>query len=94
MNFRDLLVIDANGNELDEAAVITDNTQRAVSGVHQLDSRGHDPMQHLLEFKLATDRDDRLKQRAHAVSRVERRLKAHLEFTQQIIQAQIRKQRF
>ena len=44
MNFRDLIVIEANGDELDEEAVITDNAQRAISGVNQTDSGGHDAM--------------------------------------------------
>jgi hypothetical protein len=85
MYLRDLVFFETDRNELDQPASIPDNTERAVLRVNQTDCGGHDTMQHLLKFKLAADRDDRLEQRMNAVAGVERRLKASLELTQQVI---------
>jgi hypothetical protein len=94
MYLRDLVFLETDRNELDQTTSVPDNAERAVLCVNQTDRGGHDAMQGLLNFKLAADRDDCLEQRMNAVAGVERRLKASLELTQQVIQAQVRKERF
>jgi hypothetical protein len=90
---RDLVFLETDRNELDQTTGVPDNTERAVLCVYQTDRGSHDAMQSLLKLKLAADRDDCLEQRMNAVAGVECHLKASLKLTQQVIQAQVRKER-
>jgi hypothetical protein len=86
----DLLLGQADRDELGERPALTDYPERAVGGIDQFDGGLHDPPQRRLQVKARADRHDRLKQAAHLISAVEHRLQPALQLGQQLIEPELR----
>ncbi|WP_373313575.1 universal stress protein [Streptomyces capitiformicae] len=61
-----------------------------VLGVHQHRGRLHDAAQRLLQLQLPTDRQHRLQQTVHTITRPPRRVQTRPQLLQQLIQPQLR----
>jgi hypothetical protein len=89
----DLGLGQADRDELGQPAVVADDAERPVAGVHQ-PGRGLDDLaQHHLEVELAADRDNRLEQRVHPVPGGQHRLQPGLQLGEQVVEAQLRHDR-
>ena len=93
MNLLDLLLVQANRDELGQRAAFADDPERAVPGIDERDRGLDDLPQHDLELEVAADRDDRLEQRVHPVPRVDHSRKPDLQLRQQVVEAQLGQQR-
>jgi hypothetical protein len=88
----DLAAGQADRDELGQLPVLADDAQRPVGRVHQPDSGLHDPPQRRLQVQAGADGDDRLQQAAHLVPGPEHRLQPALQFGEQLIKPQLRKE--
>jgi len=93
VNGGDLGLIQANRDELGQAAAVANHAERAVLSVHQSGRRLHDLPQHDLQIEVAADRDDGLEQRMHPVPGGQHGLQADLQLSQKVIKAQVRQER-
>jgi hypothetical protein len=64
----DVRGVQANRDELGQPLVLTDDAERAVAGIDEVDRGLHDPPQRLLQVRPGSDGDDRLQQAVHAVA--------------------------
>ena len=88
----DLLLVQADGDELGQPAVVADHAQRAVAGVDQRDGGLDDPAQHDLQVQVAADGDHRLQQGVHPVPGGQDRLEPDLQLVQQLVEPQLGQQ--
>ena len=93
MDAGDLGLGQADRDELGQPAVVADDAECPIAGVHQ-PGRGLDDLaQHHLEVQLAADRDNRLEQRVHPVPGGQHRLQPGLQLAKKIVEAQVRQVR-
>ena len=92
MDLPDLILGQADRDELGQLLVVTDDAQRPVGRVHQPDCGLHDPPQRGLQVKAGADGDDGLEQAAHLVPGPEHRLQPALQFRKQLVKPKLRKE--
>ncbi len=90
MDRRDFAVGQADRDELDQAPVVADDPERAVTGPDQRDRGLDDLLEHHLQVKVGADRDDRFEQRVDPVPGSQHGLQPRLELGEEIVQAQLR----
>ena len=83
----DLLLVQANRDELGHLAAFSDDPERPVPGIDEGDCGLDDLPQDDLQFEVAADRHDGLQQRAHAIARLNRSCQPDLQLGQQVIKA-------
>ena len=87
----DLVLAQADRDELGQPAVVTDDAQCAVGRVHQPDGGFDDPPERGLQVQAGADGDDRLEQPAHPVPGLQYGLQPGLQLGQQLVKLQPRK---
>src|SRR6266516_4370239 len=87
---RDLVLVQANRDELDKPLVLADHTERAVLRVHQADLGIHELLKHDLQVEVTAHRNDSPQQAAHAIASRKHRLQPCLHLGQQVIKPQVR----
>lgn len=85
-----LLGVDADREELREPVLVADHSQRAVPGVHQLDSSLHDSTQYLGEVQFPPDRENCLEQTVQAVPRSAYGTDTDLQLAEKLVQREPR----
>ena len=88
----DLVLAQADRDEFGQPSVVTDDAQCAVGRVHQLDGGFDDPPEGGLQVQARADGDDRLEQPAHPVPGRQYGLQPGLQFGQQLVELQLRKE--
>jgi hypothetical protein len=81
----------ADRDELGQQPVLADDAKRPVGRVHQPDRGLHDPPQGGLQVQPGADGDDRLEQAAHLVPGRQHGMQPRLQFTEKLVQPQLRK---
>src|SRR6476659_8455726 len=96
MDPRDLALAQADRDELGQpqfpAVLVADDAECAVGGVHQADRGLDDPPEGGLQVQAGPDGDDRLEQTAQPVPGRQHRLQPVLQFGEQLVELQMRKQ--
>ena len=87
----DLVLAQADRDELGQPPVVTDDAQRAVGRVHQPDGAFDDPPEGGLQVQARADGDDRLEQPAHPVPGRQHGLQPGLQLGQELVKLQLRK---
>lgn len=83
--------VDALVDELDEFVVVPAHAQRAVAGVHQVDSRVHDRLQRDVEFQPPRGNDEHgFDQTVEPIAPFDDLLDAVLDLNEQLAQAKLR----
>ena len=93
MDGGDLALVQADRDELGQAATVPDDAKCAIACVHQADRRLHYLPEHDLKIKLAADRYDGLQQRVHPVPGGQHGLQPGLQLAKKVIEAQVRQER-
>ena len=89
---RDLVLAQADRDELGQPLVLTDDAQRPVGRVDEPDRGLHDAPQGGFQVQARADGDDRFEQAAHPVPGRQHGLQPPLQLGQELVQLQLRKQ--
>ena len=89
----DLALVQADRDELGQAAALPDDAECAIAGVHQAGRRLDDLPEHDLKIQVAADRYDGLEQRVYPVPGCQHGLQPGLQLGKEVIEAQVRQQR-
>ena len=92
MDPADLVLAQADRDELGQPPVLADDAQRPVRRVHQLDRGLDDPPERGLQVQARADGDDRLEQAAHPVPGHQHGLQPALQLGQELVELQLREQ--
>src|SRR5580698_1315835 len=93
MDLPDLVLGQADRDELGQPAALADNPHRAVAGVYQGDGCLDDPAQHHPDVEVGTHRDHGLEQGIDPVARRHHSLQPDLQLIQQLIEPEVRQHR-
>jgi flagellar hook-basal body complex protein FliE len=93
INPGDARLIQADRDEVSQPAAVPDNAERTEPGIDQSDRSLHDAAEHRLQFQIAANCDNRLKEAVYSVARNEHRLQTALQLRQQVIERQLRQDR-
>ena len=93
MNRGNLRLVQADREELAQAAPLTDDAERTVPGGDQFYRRLDDLPEHHLELQVAADGDDGFEQSVRPVPGVKYRLQPQLQFHKEVIEPQMWQQR-
>jgi hypothetical protein len=85
----DLVLIEANRDELGQPAALSDDPERTVLGVDQSDRRLNNLPEDDLQLEIGAHRDDRLEQRVHAVPGLDCGCQPDLELAQQVVKPEV-----
>ncbi len=89
---RDLVLGQADRDELGQPLALADDAERAVGRVHQPDRGLDDPPQRGFQVQARTDGHDRLEQAAHPVPGRQHGLQPGLQLGQELVELQVRQQ--
>ena len=85
----DLRLVQADGNESGQPAVVPDHAECAVTGLDQRHRGRDDLAEHDLQVQVAADGDDGLQQRMDPVAGRQHRLEPGLQLGQQLIEPEL-----
>ena len=92
MDPADLVLAQADRDELGQPPVVADDAKRPVGRVHQFDRGLDDPPERGLQVQPGADGDDGRQQAAHPVPGRQHRLQPALQFGEEFVELQIREQ--
>ena len=90
VNRRDLVLVKADGDEVGKAAALPDDPERTVPGLHESNCRLDDMPEEDLQLEIGAHGDDRLEQRVHPVTSLDRSCQPDLQFAKPVIEPQYR----
>jgi hypothetical protein len=90
---RDLFLVQAHRDELGQPPALSDDPERAVTGIDERDRGLDDLPEDHFQLEVGADGDDRIQQRMDAVARLDHGREPGLHLGQQVIQAQLGQQR-
>ena len=86
---RDLVLGQADRDELRQPLAVADDAERPVGRIHQADRGLDDPPQRGLQVQAGADRDDRLEQAAHPVPGLDDGLQPPVQLGEELVQLQV-----